>query len=219
MGSATPYTGSPSWAPSCLRAPSYGRTASRVRCRRRRRHSLMRWSYGTRSSDPAMAHLWVGPRRASEQPGCTPVAVVLFRWTQGAPIYHLICQGMSWQHLNQPWGWIGVILLSLPLSLSLSARLAEADVISLQQFAWPEALQSVIIALQWTIVTMFRTNVTIYHHLISQAGWNRCNLLSIYPTAPSRGGAGIVDRYIYFIYTHVVYIALLTHILHPWHQP
>ena len=26
------------------------------------------------------------------------------------------------------------------------------------------------------IVTMFRTNVTIYHHLISQAGWNRCNL-------------------------------------------
>ena len=23
---------------------------------------------------------------------------------------------------------------------------------------------------------MFRTNVTIYHHLISQAGWNRCNL-------------------------------------------
>ena len=28
-----------------------------------------------------------------------------------------ICQGMSWQHLNQPWGWIGVILLS---SLSLT---------------------------------------------------------------------------------------------------
>ena len=24
-----------------------------------------------------------------------------------------ICQGMSWEHLNQPWGWIGVILLSL----------------------------------------------------------------------------------------------------------
>ena len=24
-----------------------------------------------------------------------------------------ICQGMSWQHVNQPWGWIGVILLSL----------------------------------------------------------------------------------------------------------
>ena len=23
---------------------------------------------------------------------------------------------MSWQHLNQPWGWIGVILLSLSLS-------------------------------------------------------------------------------------------------------
>ena len=35
------------------------------------------------------------------------------------------------------------------------------------------------LALQWTIVTMFSTNVTIYHHLISQAGWNRCNL-SIY---------------------------------------
>ena len=26
---------------------------------------------------------------------------------------------------------------------------------------------------------MFSTNVTIFHHLISQAGWNRCNL-SIY---------------------------------------
>ena len=35
------------------------------------------------------------------------------------------------------------------------------------------------LALQWTIVTMFSTNVTIYHRLISQAGWNRCNL-SIY---------------------------------------
>ena len=50
---------------------------------------------------------------------------------------------------------------------------------TLQQFAWPEALHSFIFALQWTMVTMFRTNVTIYHHLISQAGWNRCNL-SIY---------------------------------------
>ena len=30
--------------------------------------------------------------------------------------------------------------------------------------------------LQWTIVTMARTNVTIYHPFISQAGWNRCNL-------------------------------------------
>ena len=40
-----------------------------------------------------------------------------------------ICQGMSWQHLNQPWGWIGVILLSLSLSLSSSARLAGIDVI------------------------------------------------------------------------------------------
>ena len=28
-------------------------------------------------------------------------------------------------------------------------------------------------------MTMFSTHVTIYHHLISQAGWNRCNL-SIY---------------------------------------
>ena len=27
---------------------------------------------------------------------------------------------MSWQHLNQPWCWIGVILLFLSLSLSLS---------------------------------------------------------------------------------------------------
>ena len=27
-----------------------------------------------------------------------------------------ICQGMSWQHLNQPWGWIGAILFSLSLS-------------------------------------------------------------------------------------------------------
>ena len=43
----------------------------------------------------------------------------------------------------------------------------------------PEALQSIIFALQWTIVTMLSTTVTICHHLISQAGWNRCNL-SIY---------------------------------------
>ena len=28
-----------------------------------------------------------------------------------------ICQGMSWQHLNQPWGWIIVIYISLSLSL------------------------------------------------------------------------------------------------------
>ena len=49
-----------------------------------------------------------------------------------------------------------------------------------QQFAWPEALQSLLFALQWTILAMFSTNVTIFHHLISQAGWNRCNLLSIY---------------------------------------
>ena len=47
---------------------------------------------------------------------------------------------------------------------------------TLQQFARPEALQSFLFALQWTIVTMFSTNVTIYHHLISQAGWNSCNL-------------------------------------------
>ena len=50
---------------------------------------------------------------------------------------------------------------------------------TLQQFAWPEALQSFLFALQWTILAMFSTNVTIFHHLISQAGWNRCNL-SIY---------------------------------------
>ena len=30
-----------------------------------------------------------------------------------------ICQGMSWQHLNQPWGWIGVILLFLSLFVPL----------------------------------------------------------------------------------------------------
>ena len=50
---------------------------------------------------------------------------------------------------------------------------------ALQQFARPEASQSFLFALQWTIVTMLSTNVTIYHHLISQAGWNRCKL-SIY---------------------------------------
>ena len=50
---------------------------------------------------------------------------------------------------------------------------------TLQQCAWPEALQSFLFALQWTILAMFSTNVTIFHHLISQAGWNRCNL-SIY---------------------------------------
>ena len=27
-----------------------------------------------------------------------------------------ICQGMSWQHLSLPYGWKGVILLSLSLS-------------------------------------------------------------------------------------------------------
>ena len=57
---------------------------------------------------------------------------------------------------------------------------------TLQQFAWPEALQSSIWAPQWTMVTMFRTNVTINHHLISQAGWNRCNL-SIYPSSMQSG--------------------------------
>ena len=54
---------------------------------------------------------------------------------------------------------------------------------TLQQCAWLEALQSFLFALQWTILAMFSTNVTIFHHLISQAGWNRCNLsiyLSIY---------------------------------------
>ena len=44
---------------------------------------------------------------------------------------------------------------------------------TLRQFAWPEALQSFLFALQWTIVTMFSTRVTIYHHLISQAGWEQ----------------------------------------------
>ena len=39
-----------------------------------------------------------------------------------------------------------------------------------------------LFALEWTIVTMFSTHVTTYHHLISQAGWNRCNLSAI-PTA------------------------------------
>ena len=34
-----------------------------------------------------------------------------------------------------------------------------------------------IFALQLTIVTMSSTNVTIYHHLISQAAWNICNLI------------------------------------------
>ena len=41
---------------------------------------------------------------------------------------------------------------------------------TLQQFAWPEALQSFLFALQWTLLAMFSTNVTIFHHLISQAG-------------------------------------------------
>ena len=36
--------------------------------------------------------------------------------------------------------------------------------------------KSFLFALQWTIVTMLSTTVTIHHHLISQAGWNRCNL-------------------------------------------
>ena len=58
---------------------------------------------------------------------------------------------------------------------------------TLQQCAWPEALQSFLFALQWTILAMFSTNVTIFHHLISQAGWNRCNL-SIYL---SWGAAGL----------------------------
>ena len=58
---------------------------------------------------------------------------------------------------------------------------------TLQQCAWPEALQSFLFALQWTILAMFSTNVTIFHHLISQAGWNRCNL-SIYLSTRSRTG-------------------------------
>ena len=41
---------------------------------------------------------------------------------------------------------------------------------TLQQFAWSEALRSFHFAAQWT-----NTKVTMYH-LISQAGWNRCNL-------------------------------------------
>ena len=39
----------------------------------------------------------------------------------------------------------------------------------------------------WTIVTIFSTNVTIYNHLISQAGWHSCDLsiyLSIYLSWP-----------------------------------
>ena len=51
---------------------------------------------------------------------------------------------------------------------------------------WPGGAESdaaevctALCSLHRTIVTMFSTHVTIYHHLISQAGWNRCNL-SIY---------------------------------------
>ena len=53
--------------------------------------------------------------------------------------------------------------------------------------AW-RVLLSFLFALQWTIVTMFSTNEKIYHRLISQAGWNRCNLsiyLSIYSASSS----------------------------------
>ena len=57
---------------------------------------------------------------------------------------------------------------------------------------WRESLiHSFLFALQWTIVTMFSTNVTIYHHLISQAGWNRYNLslyLSLPASLPVTGG-------------------------------
>ena len=39
-------------------------------------------------------------------------------------------------------------------------------------FAWSEALRSFLFALQWT-------KVTISHLIISQAGWNRCNLSTL----------------------------------------
>ena len=78
-----------------------------------------------------------------------------------------ICQGMSWQHLHQPQGWKGVI----PLSLSLSPCFLDLVLVhvSLQQFAWPEALQFFLFALQWTIVTRFSTNVNIPPS--HQPGW------------------------------------------------
>ena len=41
---------------------------------------------------------------------------------------------------------------------------------------WSSSLMLLHFALQWTVVTMFSTHVTISHRLISQAGWNRCNL-------------------------------------------
>ena len=51
------------------------------------------------------------------------------------------------------------------------------------------------------VTPMFRTTVTIYPHLISQAGWNRCNLsiylscsLSQKRTSPSRPGVGLTLR-------------------------
>ena len=40
---------------------------------------------------------------------------------------------------------------------------------TLQQCAWPEALQSFLFALQWTILAMFSTNVTMPPS--HQPGW------------------------------------------------
>ena len=67
-----------------------------------------------------------------------------------------------------------------PWCITLSLSLAGG---TLPQFAWSEASQSFLFALQWTTVTMFSTHVTMYHHLISQAGWNRCNLSIYLPSA------------------------------------
>ena len=79
--------------------------------------------------------------------GCHPSVFFLFP--------HL-CQGMSWQHLNQPQGWIGVISLSLSLSLSLSCvgmvppkQLREADSIVLLSC---DIHSNFICLLPWSII-------------------------------------------------------------------
>ena len=68
--------------------------------------------------------------------------------------------------------------LSLSLSLSRSVRYRcwqRADPLDIAAAHRPPVLCED----DWTIVTMSSTHVTIYHHLISQAGWNRSNI-SIY---------------------------------------
>ena len=91
---------------------------------------------------------------------------------------------------SQPSSGIGSPMFFLVVLRPLFAGVGRAsarisDSLTWSLFMWGRHCNSLLglklcnpfmFARQWT---MFSTNVTFYHHLISQAGWNRCNL-SIY---------------------------------------